>query len=164
MSFLKITFKGDPIKLVGNPPQVGEMLPNATVTDKDGNAVQLHDLIKDTTILSVVPNVTTSVCSIQTQRFAEGTKDKDYQFLSVSINTPEEWQGWKSEHDLDMVTLSDTDRDFGQATGLIMDGLDLLARSVFVVDAQKIVKYVQVVPEGTDEPSYDDAIAAADNI
>lgn len=161
---MEITFKNESVKLAGNPPKVGEKIPNTVVETAQGEKVNLHDLIKGVTILSIVPNVTTSVCSTQTKRFAEGTKDKDYQYLSLSVNTPEEWQTWKSENDVDNQTFTDVDLNFGKESGLLMEDLGLLARSAFVLDKDAVVQYVQIVPEGTDEPSYDEAIAAADKI
>ena len=52
------------------------------------------------------------------------------------------------------------DRTFGNNWGVLIEELKLLARSVFVVDANGTVTYADVVPEVTDEPNYDAALGA----
>jgi thioredoxin-dependent peroxiredoxin len=39
--------------------------------------------------------------------------------------------------------------------------LKLLARAVFIVDGQDVVRYVETVPEIGKEPNYDEALNAA---
>lgn len=53
------------------------------------------------------------------------------------------------------------ERRFGQAYGVLMKELGLLARAIFVVGPDRRVRYVQIVPEVTNEPDYDAALAAA---
>ena len=58
-------------------------------------------------------------------------------------------------------TLSDyKDRSFGEAYGLLIQELALLARAIVVVDRGGKISYVQVVKEVTEEPDYDAVIAA----
>ena len=52
------------------------------------------------------------------------------------------------------------DRSFGKAFGVMIEELGLLARAIFIVDATDVVRYVQVVNEVTDEPNYDEVLAA----
>ena len=59
-------------------------------------------------------------------------------------------------------TLSDyAERDFGAAYGVLIKGLMLLARAIFVVGADGVLTHVQIVPEITDHPDYAAALAAA---
>lgn len=51
--------------------------------------------------------------------------------------------------------------DFGKSTGLLTEGLMLLARSVILVDKEGIVRYIQVVPEMTHLPDMERAFARA---
>jgi len=39
--------------------------------------------------------------------------------------------------------------------------LRLLSRSIFVIDQSDIIRYIEVVPEITNEPNYDKALAEA---
>jgi thiol peroxidase len=59
-------------------------------------------------------------------------------------------------------TLSDyRDASFGNAYGVLIKDLRLLARAVFVVDKKGVVRYLQIVPEIATEPDYDAALKAA---
>jgi thiol peroxidase len=70
---------------------------------------------------------------------------------------------WCGAAGIDRVkTLSDyQERSFANAYGLLIKELKLLARAVFVVDADNTIRYVQIVPEITEEPDYDAALNAA---
>ncbi len=60
-----------------------------------------------------------------------------------------------------MKTLSDhREGAFGRAYGVLIQELRLLARSIFVVDRQGVVRYVQHVKEVSQEPDYGAVIAA----
>ena len=62
----------------------------------------------------------------------------------------------------DLMYYSDyKDAGFGKSTGLLVDGLMLLARSVIVVDREGVVRYIQVVPEMTHLPDMEAAFAKA---
>jgi thiol peroxidase len=50
---------------------------------------------------------------------------------------------------------------FGEAWGVLMKELRLLARAVFVVDREGDIRYVEVLGEVGDEPDYDAALKAA---
>jgi thiol peroxidase len=59
------------------------------------------------------------------------------------------------------VTLSDhRDAAFGEAYGVLIKELRLLARAIFVVDKDGTVQYIQLVKEVTEEPDYDDVLGA----
>jgi thiol peroxidase len=53
------------------------------------------------------------------------------------------------------------DVSFGPAYGVLIKELRLLARSVFVVDRDDVVRYVEIVPEITDSPNFAAALEAA---
>ena len=52
------------------------------------------------------------------------------------------------------------DRSFGNNWGMLIEELKLLARGVFVLDADGTVTYAETVAEVVDEPNYDEALAA----
>ena len=78
----------------------------------------------------------------------------------------DEFNSWNEENDLDLVTLSDTKGEFGDAYGLNIDlgGNERLTRSVFLVDTEGIIQYKQMVPEVSDEPDYEETLEAIDKI
>jgi thiol peroxidase len=58
-------------------------------------------------------------------------------------------------------TLSDhRDAAFGQAYGVLIKGLRLLARAVFVVDKEGTIRYMELVKEIASEPDYDAVMTA----
>jgi thiol peroxidase len=50
---------------------------------------------------------------------------------------------------------------FGNAYGVLIKELRLLARAVFVIDKDDTVSYVEIVPEVTDQPNYEKALEEA---
>lgn len=164
---MQVTFKGDPIEVKGTQPSVGDKAPNATVTNNKGDKVELADVIKgNVTILSVVPDVLTRTCELQTKNFAEKTADKGYKYITLGRNTVDEFNEWNTENELNVDTYTDADGEFGKAYGLDIElGGDVrTTRSVFVVDKDGVIQYKQIVDEVADEPDYDSALEAADKL
>lgn len=158
---MQVTFKGDPVEVKGTQPNVGDKAPNVTLTTRKGEDVELSKYIGDKlVVLSVVPDVTTSTCELQTKRFSDELESQDVVYLTISRNTVDEFNEWNEENDLDLVTLSDTKGEFGKEFGLEIDlgGSERLARSVFLVDTEGVIKYIQIVPEVADEPDYDETL------
>ena len=160
---MQVTFKGDPLEVKGTQPIVGERAPDATLTNRQGEEVKLSSFFgNQPVVISVVPDVQTRTCELQTKRFSKELAEKDVVYLTVSRNTVDEFNQWNDENDLDLTTLSDTNREFGKAYGLGVDmgGDERLARSVFLVDEEGIIQYVQIVEEIADEPNYEETIEA----
>ena len=164
---MQLTFKGKPIELNGTQLNVGDKLPNMNLTNAQGETVEIKDIIENqTTILSIVPDVLTRTCELQTKMFADQTKDKGYQFITVSRNTPQQFNQWNEDMELDVQTLSDLDHEFGDKMGIALKLGDneVLARSVFVINKEGIIEYVEYVEEITEEPSYKSALEVADKL
>ena len=160
---MQVTFKGEPLEVKGTQPKVGDKAPDVTVKARNGDDVQLYNFITDRpVVVSVVPNVETRTCELQTKNFADKLAEEDVIYLTVSRNTVDQFNDWNKENDLNLVTLSDTNGEFGREFGLEidLDGNAVLARSVFLLDADGVVRYVQIVPEVVDEPDYKETLAA----
>ena len=159
-----VTFKGAPMTLVGNQVGVGDTAPGFTVTGTDMSEVKLSDAKGKVLLLSIVPSLDTSVCSIQTRRFNDEAKSlgEDVEVLTISMDLPFAQARWLEAESVEHLdTASDyKNREFGENWGLYVKELGLLARSVFVVDKNGKVSYREIVPEMTDEPTYDAAIDA----
>ena len=160
---MQVTFKGEPLEVKGTQPNVGDKAPDVTVKARNGDDVQLYNFITDKpVVVSVVPDVETRTCELQTKNFADKLAEEDVIYLTVSRNTVDQFNDWNKENDLNLVTLSDTNGEFGREFGLEidLDGNAVLARSVFLLDADGVVRYVQIVPEVVDEPDYKETLAA----
>jgi thiol peroxidase len=152
------------IHLVGQQLAVGEQLPDVNLIDKDKTSVALADHIKGLTVISIVPDINTRTCNIQTNHFAALAKEKDYPILTISTNKPEDIVNWCHANDVDMVYLSDVNHEFADASGLLMAENGNLARTVFLVDATGKIEYMEIVADMREEPNYDAVIALADSL
>lgn len=159
-----VTFKGNPVTLVGNEVKVGDTAPDFTVLANDLSPVTLADSKGSVRIISVVPSLDTGVCDQQTRRFNEEAASLEgVRVLTISVDLPFAQKRWCGAAGVDRVqTLSDhRDLSFGTAYGVVIKELRLLARAVFVVDKNDKVVYVEYVPEVTQHPNYEAAIEAA---
>jgi thioredoxin-dependent peroxiredoxin len=161
-----ITFKGNPMTLVGEAITVGQPAPAFSLTYADNGLKELtlDNLKGKPSVISVVPSLDTPTCAIQTktfnQRLAE-TGDK-INAVTVSRDLPFAQARFCGAEDVKyMRTASDyKDHKFGTDYGLTIDELKLLSRAVIVLDAEGTVAYFQQVPEVAAEPNYDEVIAA----
>ncbi|MBW8015398.1 MAG: thiol peroxidase [Planctomycetes bacterium] len=160
-----VTMKGQGLVLLGNEVKVGDSAEDVTLVGNDLGEVKLSSYRGQVCIISVVPSLDTPVCDVMTRRFNEaaGELAGDVVVLTISADLPFAQARWCGAADADnVVTLSDyRDAAFGQAYGVLIKGLRLLARAVFIVDIDGVVRYEQIVPELTDEPDYDAALRAA---
>ena len=149
---MQVTMKNEPLSTNGEPPKIGEQLPNFKVKQADGSFATADELIDKPTLISVVPNINTSVCSISTKHFnGEVDKFADINFYTISTNTPEDVTKMK--------LLSDEEFDFGKNMGLFIADTKFDSRSIWIVDANKKVLYRELISELTNEPNYAEALA-----
>ena len=163
---MQVKFDGNPLEVQGIQPKVGEKAPNAKLVNAKGETVELTDFFGKVTIISVIPNVLTRTCELQTKRFDEVTRDKDIQYVTLGRNTVEEFNQWNSDNELNVTTLTDAEGEFGKAYGLDidLDGNALLTRAVFVVDSEGTIQYVEIVDEVVNEPDYKPALEVAEKL
>lgn len=160
-----ITFKGNPMTLLGNGLKVGDTAPDFAVVDNGLAAVNLSSYSGKIKIISSVPSLDTPVCDTETRRFNQeaASLPGNIVVLTISQDLPFAQKRWCGAVGIDkVVTLSDyRERSFGLGYGVLIKELLLLARAVFVVDAADKIRYIQIVPEVTGEPDYAAAISAA---
>lgn len=159
-----VTFKGNPLTLVGDEVQVGQPAPDFELTDGSMETVTVQDLKGKPTLISVVPSLDTPVCQVQTKRFNEEIAALGDQIhaVTVSLDLPFAQGRFCDEAEVEnMQSLSDyKDRSFGNNWGMLIDELKLLARGVFVLDADGNVVHAETVGEVVDEPDYASALEA----
>jgi len=163
-----ITFKGNPVTLVGPDVKVGDSAPDFRVVDGTLKAVSLADSKGKVRLITVVPSLDTGVCDTMTRKFNEEAAKlpEDVVVYTVSVDLPFAQNRWCGNAGIDRVkTLSDyQDRSFGLNYGLLIDELKLLARDVLVVDANDKIVYREIVKEVTTEPDYKAALEAVRNL
>jgi thioredoxin-dependent peroxiredoxin len=159
-----VTMKGNPITLMGSELQVGDKAPDFVAVDNDLNPVSFDSFRGKVCIVSSVPSLDTPVCDMETRRFNDeaGRLGDDVEILTISMDLPFAQKRWCGAAGVDRVqTLSDhRDAAFGQAYGVLIKGLRLLARAVFVVDKEGTIRYMELVKEIASEPDYDAVMTA----
>ncbi len=160
-----VTMKGRPLTLVGDEVKIGEPVPDCEVVGKGLEAVKLSSFEGKVRIISSLPSLDTSVCDIMTRKFSEEAValGKDVVVLAISMDLPFAQDRWCIAADVENVNLLSDYRStsFGQAFGVLIEDLRLLARAVFVVDREGIIRYIEIVDELTHEPDYEAVLKAA---
>ncbi|MGD8302610.1 MAG: thiol peroxidase [Desulfobacterales bacterium] len=159
-----VTLHGNPLTLLGDEINIGDPVPDVEVLDNDLNPVKLSSFKGKICIISAVPSLDTPTCDMETRRFNEtaGQLGDDVVMLTVSVDLPFAQKRWCGAAGVDKVlTLSDhREAAFGSAFGVLIKELRLLARSIFVVDRNGVIQYIQHVKELSEEPDYDAVIEA----
>ncbi len=163
-----ITMHGNPLTLLGPDIRVGDKAPDFTVVDGDLNEVKLSSYAGKIKVISVTPSLDTPVCDLQARRFNHeaASLPLDVAVLNISMDLPFAIARFCSVAEIDKVkALSDhRDASFGAAYGVLIKELRLLARSLFIIDKDNIVRYKQIVPEESSHPDYDSALRALGEI
>jgi thiol peroxidase len=160
--------RGNPLTLIGQEIKPGNPAPDFESLDNELKPVRLSSFRGKVVVISAVPSLDTPVCDMETRRFnSEAAKlSENIVILTISMDLPFAQKRWCGAAGVDkVVTLSDhREAEFGNAYGVLIKELRLLARAVFVVDAEGVVRYVQLVKEVAEEPDYDAVISAAKNL
>lgn len=159
---MKVTFAGNPVELVGTKIHVGDTIANFTAVKNDLSPFNLSE-VKGKKLILAVPSLDTSVCDAEVRRFnQEATKIKDVNVIVVSMDLPFAQARWCGAAGVNNVmTVSDyKDRNFAHTFGAYLSNVGLIARSVFLLDENNKVTYVEYVPEVTHHPNYEAALKA----
>ena len=153
-----VTMKGNPLTLIGKELKQGDPAPDFEVLDNDLSPVRLSSFRGKVCVISSVPSLDTPVCDMETRRFNEeaGKLGPDVRILTISMDLPFAQKRWCGAAGVDkVITLSDhRGAEFGTQYGVLIKGLRLLARALFVVDREGIIRYIQIVEEVSQEPDY----------
>ncbi|MGO0155077.1 thiol peroxidase [Leuconostoc mesenteroides] len=162
---MNVLLNGNKVALEGDPLKVGDEIPHFKLIDQNNEKIKTADLLGKVTLLSVVPDLNTDICSLQTRRFNQAVDQfTDVNFVTISTNTVAEQRDWcAAEGVQNMRMLSDEQESFGYATKLYVPDTGFDTRSIYIIDATGVVLYSQIVPEISDEPDYDAALTALSN-
>mgnify|MGYP006358344059 FL=1 len=161
----ELTFKGNPLTVLGGKVSVGGKAPDFNLLANDLSPVTLAKDAGKVRIVSVVPSLATPVCDTQTRQFNEAVSKLGDKVIcsTVSAASPFAQKRWCANAGIsNVVSLSDhRDMSFGDAYGTHIKELRLEQRSVFVIDGNGVVQYAEYVPEVAQEPNYDAPLAKA---
>ena len=161
-----VTLKGNPIDVAGSFPQKGQKAPAFKLVAKDLADVSLAAYAGKRKVLNIVPSLDTAVCATSTRKFNEKAGGlRNAVVLVISADLPFAAGRFCSTEGLNnVVTLSTLrGREFMKAYGVeITSGplAGVTARGVVVLDENDTVLHAELVPEITQEPNYDAALAA----
>lgn len=157
-----VTFKGTPLTLSGDLPASGVSAPAVTVLGNDMGPVSLDTFRGKVLILLSVPSLDTPVCDVEVRRFNDAATrlSPAVAVAVVSMDLPFAQARWCGAHGIARVQAFSDHREaaFGRAFGVLIAEWRLLARAVFVLDANGVVRYRELVTEITQEPDYEAAL------
>lgn len=160
-----VTLEGEPVTLLGPDLQVGDRAPEFIAVDREWNHVHLRDFEGKVVLISAAASVDTDLCAVQTQRFNEEASalPDGVAVIAISQDLPPALARFCGAEGVDRIrVLSDhVFSEFGMRYGVLIEQVRLLARSVWVIDGEGRVAYKELVPEVTDHPDYEAALAAA---
>ena len=144
--------------------KVGKTLPNAQLKSYGNDNVEINSLKGKIKIISVVPQLNTPVCDKQTHQFSETNNglDQHIDIITVSTNTPDgQYEFAKKANIHNLFFLSDNlGFQFGRSTGLLIEEMGVLRRTIIVADKDNVIRYVDFVPGGG-LPNINKALKAA---
>ena len=160
----QISFRDNPVHTSGDLPSSGSA-PDFALVKSDLSTVTKADLAGGNVVLNIFPSIDTGVCATSVRTFNERAADLDgTTVLCVSADLPFAAGRFCGAEGIENVVTGSTFRgSFGDDYGVRMtDGplAGLCARAVVVLDGKGEVVHSQLVPEITQEPDYDAALAA----
>ncbi len=161
-----VTLKGNPVDVAGNLPQIGSTAPNFTLVDAALQDVTLDAYAGKRKVLNLFPSVDTPTCASSVREFNKRASSMDNTVvINISADLPFAQKRFCAAEGVENVVNLSTmrGRDFLMNYGVLLFSsklAGLAARSVIILDENDVVKYIELVPEITQEPNYDAAVDA----
>lgn len=159
--------KGGPVTLLSREIKIGDTAPTVEVANQQLIPVGFSHIKDKVTVLITVPSLDTDVCDIETKRFVKLTEwfGDEVKLVVASMDLPFAQKRWCSANSPNLTMVSDYRKaSLGMGYGVLIKEVLLLARAVFVIDKQGVIRYVEYVPDVSSEPDYDKAMTAVKDI
>jgi thioredoxin-dependent peroxiredoxin len=156
-------FRGRPVTLIGPQLRTGDRAPDFSIVAPDMSPITLESTAGTVRLIASVPSLDTEVCDLEARRLNEEAARLDgVTVVTVSADLPFAQQRWCGAAGATAIRVGSDHRDlsFGRAYGVAVKELRLLARAVFVVDADDTIVYAEYVPESGQHPNYADGLKA----
>jgi thiol peroxidase len=164
----RITFQGSPMQLAGRRLTLNRCAPNFLLVNNAMEEVDLSKFKGKIKVITSLPSLDTPVCELQAKRFnkSASTLSDNVVVIVVSKDLPFAQKRFCIDHDIkNLLVLSDYKYySFGINYGLLVKDLNLLARSVVILDGNDVVRYCQIGAELTDPLDYEDALNNLNNV
>jgi thioredoxin-dependent peroxiredoxin len=142
---------------------LNEPAPDFTLRDGNGDAWRLSDHRGKVVVLLFYPGDETPICTRQMCSVRDRWDDyvaTGAEVVGISSDSVESHQKFAAHHNLPLRLLSDSDGTASKLYGARSLIPGKVARSVFVIDAQGVLRHSDVRPLGLFKPKDDDTIAA----
>jgi peroxiredoxin Q/BCP len=143
--------------------QEGQAAPDFVLQDGDGAEWRLSNHRGKVVVLLFYPGDETPICTRQMCSVRDRWADYSAtgaEVVGVSTNTVDSHKSFAEHHDLPLRLLADADGKVADLYGAQSLIPGKVARSVFVIDADGIIRHRDVRPLGLFRPKDDDVIAA----
>lgn len=158
----QIHFKGKPLSLVGRVLKEGSFAPYFKAVGQDSQEVMLSDFKDKIKIITSFPSIDTPVCDLQVKEFNKRASkiSDEVTVIGISKDLPFAQKRFCQTNDIkNLIVLSDyKTSSFGINYGLLVKELNLLARSILILDRNNVVRYIQIVDELSQPPDYEAAL------
>lgn len=158
----KVNFRGNPLTLAGRAIAVGKGAPYFRVVDGGLKDAGLSDFSGKIKVITTFPSIDTPVCDAQVKEFNKRASGMALEviILGISKDLPFAQKRFCQAFDIQKVTLLSDYRysSFGINYGLLVKELNLLARSVLIIDKNDVIRYIQIAEELSAAPNYDEAL------
>jgi peroxiredoxin Q/BCP len=135
------------------PPAVGVMAPDFTLSSQEGTQVNLHDFRGKWVVLYFYPKDFTTGCTIEAHNFQRDLAQYDAKntaILGVSVDTVDSHQKFCTTESLTFKLLSDADKKVSETYGSVqtINGNVLAARNTFIINPKGVIvkEYIKVDP------------------
>lgn len=163
-----VKFKSETMSLVGRRLKPLNKAPDFKAVTPDLKPVGLEDFKTKIKVITSFLSLDTPVCDLQVKEFNKqaGAMSDQVVILGISKDLPFAQKRFCAANDIkNIALLSDYQySSFGINYGLLVKELNLLARSVIIVDKNDIVRYIEIVEELTHPPDYGRALKSLKDI
>lgn len=143
--------------------QIGQVAPEFKLFSSDKKEIALSDYRGKNVVVLFFPLAFTGVCTAElcAMRDDIATYNKlNAQILAISVDTPQSLNRFREEQNLSFPLLSDFNKTAATAYDclyeeFVMGMKGVAKRSAFVVDAEGIVRYAEVLEKAGDLPDFD---------
>jgi len=161
-----VMLKGNPVDVAGNLPQIGSTAPSFTLVDEALQDVTLDTYAGKRKVLNLFPSVDTPTCASSVREFNKRASSMDNTVvINISADLPFAQKRFCAAEGIENVINLSTmrGREFLMNYGVLLFSsklAGLAARAVIILDENNVVSYIELVPEITQEPNYEAAVAA----
>lgn len=144
--------------------KIGDVAPDFTLFNQDAQPVSLNQFKGKKVVLSFFPFANTSVCTKEMCTFRDEMKDYeslDAQVLAISVDSPFALKLFQEKNNYQFPLLSDFNKEVSAKYGTLgvfvpgkFDYQGVSKRSVFVLDSNGVVQYIEILDNPGNEPNY----------